>query len=217
MRSINLEGPQPIGWPHWTGLCCKKIQATQFDCYCMLFLYILISFIYIYIISKVSIDSSYVSELPASGFPSRSRRTVSGAKQMLRFRGTPILNFFYNRLLDASCFVFAMNLYFAVGLREILDPPGLSMLSWGCGAHITYSTELHTSNLTDPDLIRIHGGAQSFMWQCYSLYQFVSFRIHLLSDCVIDRACNIQPSLITAKKNGLLGQWGAVGPLCPLR
>lgn len=32
MRSINLEGPQPIGWPHWTGLCCKKIQATQFDC-----------------------------------------------------------------------------------------------------------------------------------------------------------------------------------------
>lgn len=60
------------------------------------------------------------------------------------FRGTPILNFFYNR----------------------------------CGAHITYSTELHTSNLTDPDLIRIHG------------------------DCVIDRACNIQPSLITAKKNG---------------
>jgi len=60
------------------------------------------------------------------------------------FRGTPVLNFFYNR----------------------------------CGAHITYSTELHTSNLTDPDFIRIQG------------------------DCVIDRACNIQPSLITASKQG---------------
>lgn len=53
-----------------------------------------------------------------------------------------------------------------------------------CGAHITYSSELHTSNLTDLDMIRIHG------------------------DCLIDRACNIQPSHIVSDKRGyvLLGK-----------
>lgn len=63
-----------------------------------------------------------------------------------RFRGTPVLNFFYNRFLAQSHTVLVID-----GTRALAS-------GRGCGAHITYSTELHTSNLTDPDFVRIQGG-----------------------------------------------------------
>jgi len=47
-----------------------------------------------------------------------------------------------------------------------------------CGAHISYQAELHTSNLTDLDLLRIRQGA------------------------VVDRACNIQPGHVANAKGG---------------
>ncbi|CAE7194287.1 GLO5 [Symbiodinium sp. KB8] len=47
-----------------------------------------------------------------------------------------------------------------------------------CGAHISYQAELHTSNLTDVDLLRIRQGA------------------------VVDRACNIQPGHVAMVKGG---------------
>ncbi|CAJ1370487.1 unnamed protein product [Effrenium voratum] len=47
-----------------------------------------------------------------------------------------------------------------------------------CGAHISYSAEIHSSNLTDLDLLRIRTGS------------------------TVDRACNIQPSHITTENDG---------------
>jgi len=71
-------------------------------------------------------------------------------------------------------------------LFQAMDPflamfrgtPVLTFFYNRCGAHISYHAEVHTSNLTDVDLLRVRQGA------------------------VIDRACNIQPGHVTSAHGG---------------
>ena len=133
-----------------------------------------------------------------------------------RFRGTPVLNFFYNRFLAQSHTVLVID-----GITGALASPGPRM--W-CTYHIFYGVayvESHWSRLRTysrrPDLQQ-----ETQRQDCFLLQYAVSRVFFLWSqilwalatpDCVIDRACNIQPSLITASKQGHLGcKTRTVGP-----